>query len=72
MYVGVVIGNLLFGWLGDKYGRRKVILLGWFLGTFGVLMIGLSESYGMLLFSLIFTGITLWPPLNMAIIMVNE
>jgi MFS family permease len=72
MYGGVVIGNLLFGWLGDKFGRRIIILVAWFLGTFGVLMIGLSRDYGMLLFSLIFTGITLWPPLNLAIILVNE
>jgi MFS family permease len=72
MYVGVVFGNLIFGALGDIYGRQRVVAVAWLLGSFGVLGIGLSESFGVLVFFTIFTGLTLWPPLNLAMIMVNE
>jgi len=45
---------------------------GWILGTFSTLGLYLSNSYEMLLAFFILTGFTLWPPLNIAYIIVNE
>ena len=72
MYGGVVVGNLLIGALGDRFGRRRTVLGSWACGCLGVLLIGLSNRLGALLFALALTGATLWPPLNVALILVNE
>ena len=72
MYLGVALGNLSCGMLADWKGRKFAICIGWLLGTFSLLGIYLSNSYEMLLFFFILTGFTLWPPLNIAYIIVNE
>jgi len=72
MYLGVALGNLAMGMLADWYGRKFAMCLGWLLGTFSVLGIYLSTSYEMLLTFFILTGFTLWPPLNISYIIVNE
>jgi MFS family permease len=72
MYMGVFFGNLIIGYLGDFLGRKKVVVGSWFLGSLGVFLLGLNINYSMLLFSMIFIGLTLWPPLNFALILLNE
>jgi MFS family permease len=72
MYVGVFFGNLIIGYLGDTYGRKRVVVVSWFFGSIGVLLMGLKVSYSLLLFSMIWVGLTLWPPLNFALILLNE
>ncbi len=42
MYLGVVIGNLVMGALGDIKGRRFTINLCWFVGTCCVAGMGLA------------------------------
>jgi MFS family permease len=42
MYLGVVIGNLVMGALGDIKGRRYTILLSWFIGSLCVLGITIA------------------------------
>lgn len=72
MYLGVALGNLSWGMLADWKGRKFTLCIGWLMGTFSILGIYLSNSYGMLLTFFILTGFTLWPPLNIAYIIVNE
>lgn len=72
MYIGVALGNLAWGMLADQKGRKFTMCTGWILGTFSTLGLYLSNSYEMLLAFFILTGFTLWPPLNIAYIIVNE
>ncbi|WP_215490549.1 MFS transporter [Streptomyces himastatinicus] len=39
------LGGLLFGWIGDRYGRRAALLLSIVLGAVGCLLIGVAPSY---------------------------
>lgn len=40
------LGYLTFGWLGDRFGRRNVIVLGWVLGgiMFAIMLLGPSNQ----------------------------
>ena len=57
--VGTMIGGFLFGYLGDRFGRRPAIILA--TASFGVLTLGfaLAESYGALLALRLITGIAI-------------
>ena len=72
MYLGVALGNLSWGMLADRKGRKLTLCIGWMLGTFSILGIYLSNSYWMLLTFFTLTGFNLWPPINIAFIIVNE
>lgn len=57
--VGTMIGGFLFGYLGDRIGRRPAIILA--TASFGVLTLGfaLAASYGALLALRLITGIAI-------------
>lgn len=48
------------------------VVISWALGTVSVFLIGFSTNYYMLVSFMILTGITLWNPMNLTLIMVNE
>ncbi len=56
------IGAFIFGWVGDKYGRRPALTYSMLLGSIPMLMIGLMPSYETIgvfsSFSIVFLRIT--------------
>ncbi|MDF1796732.1 MAG: multidrug effflux MFS transporter [Coxiellaceae bacterium] len=53
------IGQLIWGYFSDRYGRRPALLYGMGIGAVGFLVSPLSHSMGLLLFSRIIQGIGL-------------
>lgn len=54
---GMVIGAMLIAPLGDRFGRRRIAILGQVLVTAGMLMAWMANNYEVLLLSRIITGI---------------
>lgn len=46
------------GWLGDKYGARRVMLPGWFLGMVGVALIAAAPNFYILAVGFFFYGLS--------------
>lgn len=45
MFVGVFVGNILSGFLGDLVGRKKIIIFFWALGTVGLYVNTLKRNF---------------------------
>lgn len=48
---GMVLSAMVWGFLSDTLGRRRVIILGLFLNGIFVTMGGLAQSFGVLIFA---------------------
>ncbi|XP_044153479.1 solute carrier family 22 member 15-like isoform X2 [Bufo gargarizans] len=57
LFAGLLIGNILFGPLSDKLGRRPVYLTGLFFNVIFGYLTALAPSYEMFAFSRLFVGI---------------
>ncbi|CAK9156834.1 unnamed protein product [Ilex paraguariensis] len=54
---GAIIGAALGGWLNDRYGRRKSILIADFLFFVGAIVMAFSHSPGLIIFGRILVGL---------------
>ena len=54
--LGAIIGSLVFGYLADKYGRKKLFLITLFLYSGGTFLTGFANSFEFALFCRILAG----------------
>lgn len=66
------IGALVAGNLGDRYGRKPIILSGLALFLFGSLTCALAQSYSMLLAGRLFQGIGIACPTVLAYVIIPD
>jgi MFS family permease len=71
-FLAIIAGNILFGYISDRFGNSKSINWSWGLGTAGILWIYLAKQYWSLLGGYFICGLCLWPSSNFAIIALNE
>ncbi|HWW63662.1 MAG TPA: MFS transporter [Sphingomonadaceae bacterium] len=57
--VGALIGGFLFGWLGDRMGRRPAILLAVFLFAIGTFAFAIAPDYRTLMVLRLINGVTI-------------
>jgi AAHS family 4-hydroxybenzoate transporter-like MFS transporter len=70
--VGVLIGALLFGWLGDRYGRRPVLVIATFCFAVLTLLTGLAQSLLQLIVLRVLAGIGLGGIMPNVVALVGE
>ncbi|QER40227.1 MFS transporter [Acinetobacter suaedae] len=71
-FVGMIIGALIGGRLSDKFGRRSVIFWATILYSIGSLITALSQSYDMMLFSRVITGIGVQAATSVLLVYIAE
>jgi MFS family permease len=69
-----IVGRLGFGWLGDKFDKRRIAALGFILASLGLLAFGYVGTVGtwMLVPSIIFVGLGYGGPVPMMPALVRE
>ncbi|PIO52882.1 hypothetical protein TELCIR_25805, partial [Teladorsagia circumcincta] len=56
-YIGVLIGNIILGWVADRIGRRKTYVISLFIGIPALALSGVFDSIAMFYFLRALTGI---------------
>jgi AAHS family 4-hydroxybenzoate transporter-like MFS transporter len=70
--IGVLIGALLFGWLGDRYGRRPVLVIATFCFAVLTLLTGFGQSLTQLIVLRVLAGIGLGGIMPNVVALVGE
>ena len=69
---GLMVGSIIFGWLGDRIGRKKTIILGcWLFGGFTLASIW-APSVSVLMWLRFLAGVGLYAAVPNAIVLVSE
>lgn len=71
-YLGMVLSAMVWGFLSDTLGRRRVIILGLFLNGIFVTMGGLAQSFGVLIFAKFMGGFIINGPYAIATTIISE
>jgi len=66
------LGSLVAGNLGDRYGRRPIILLGCFIFIVGSLLCALAPSFSILILGRIFQGLGISGPAVLAYVVIAD
>ncbi|KAI4457404.1 synaptic vesicle glycoprotein 2 [Holotrichia oblita] len=61
-YLGMITSALLWGFLADTLGRKKILIAGYLIDAVCVIIAGLSQSYEMLVTAKFFTGLIMNGP----------
>lgn len=56
-YIGTLVGALMGGWIGDRIGRIKTVILGCAFGIFGAILQTCAQNIAWMICSRIITGI---------------
>lgn len=59
LYLGMVTSGFVWGFLSDTLGRKKLLVFGYLTDAFFVVLAGVSQSYGLLLFAKFMNGFML-------------
>jgi len=70
--IGSIVGGILFGWLGDKIGRKNALLLTMALFSSGAVLAAFSWNYGSLLSFRFVAGIGLGGEWGAGMVLLNE
>ncbi|KAI4457434.1 synaptic vesicle glycoprotein 2 [Holotrichia oblita] len=71
-YLGMISGALIWGFLADTLGRKKILIIGYLLDAICVIIAGLSQSYEMLLTAKFFTGLIMNGPFAALTTIISE
>ncbi len=72
LFLGSLLGNLFIGALGDKYGRKRMLVICWVFSTITIACSAFSYNIYQLMISFFLTGLFFWPIMNIGIIMVMQ
>jgi MFS family permease len=67
MYLGLVVGFLVFGYLGDNFGRRRGLIYALGVNVFGNVFISSSFNLPMISVGLIIAMGSIFPAMNMTL-----
>ncbi|MBP0638993.1 MFS transporter [Cupriavidus sp. AcVe19-6a] len=72
LYVGMVIGALVGGWLSDRVGRRPVLVWGTVMYSLGVIVTAFVPEYEMILASRFVTGLGVQAATSVLLVYISE
>lgn len=71
-FIGGAVGSILFLYLADRVGRLKILFWSYVLGTIFILILGISDSWGVYYISIALTWAGFDPYFALGTVLVNE